>query len=284
MSIIEICDLTYSYNPHTSFEKKALDNISFTIEKGEFLGIVGTNGSGKSTLIQHFNGLLWPESGNIFVLGRNTRDKNYRDQLWKKVGLVFQFPEQQLFEATVFDELAYGLRNMGLNKQEIDTRVNEALENVGLDPEQLRTSSPFCLSGGMMRRVAVASILAMKQEILVLDEPTAGLDPEGSAHILQTIKKYQQENKVTVVLVSHCINELILLADRLVVLDNGKVGAWGSTRDVLAQDDLQHYDRLFPDYIRILFDLKKHGWKINTGMLTVEEAANELGRVLKGGG
>ncbi|SPF45604.1 Energy-coupling factor transporter ATP-binding protein EcfA2 (fragment) [Candidatus Desulfosporosinus infrequens] len=217
-------------------------------------------------------------------MGRNTRDKNYRDQLWKKVGLVFQFPEQQLFEATVFDELAYGLRNMGLNKQEIDTRVNEALENVGLDPEQLRTSSPFCLSGGMMRRVAVASILAMKQEILVLDEPTAGLDPEGSAHILQTIKKYQQENKVTVVLVSHCINELILLADRLVVLDNGKVGAWGSTRDVLAQDDLQHYDRLFPDYIRILFDLKKHGWKINTGMLTVEEAANELGRVLKGGG
>lgn len=281
MPIIEIRNLTYVYHPNTTYEKKALNNISFAVEKGEFLGIVGTNGSGKSTLIQHFNGLLCPESGSISVLGQDTRDKDYRDQLWKKVGLVFQFPEQQLFEATVFDELAYGLKNMGLVGEEIEQRVDEALESVGLDPEQLRTCSPFCLSGGMMRRVAVASVLAMKPDILVLDEPTAGLDPEGSSHILQTIKKFQQENAVTVILVSHCINDLILLADRLVVLDQGKLCAWGLIREVLAQENLANYDMLLPDYLKMLFDLKKYGWVINTGVLTVEEGAKEIAGILR---
>jgi energy-coupling factor transport system ATP-binding protein len=281
MPIIEIRNLSYVYHPNTPYEKKALDDISFTVGKGEFLGIVGSNGSGKSTLIQHFNGLIYPELGSILVSGQDTRDKDFREQLWKKVGLVFQFPEKQLFEATVFDELAYGLKNMGLAAAEIEMRVDEALKSVGLEPEQSRKRSPFSLSGGMMRRVAVASVLAMKPDILVLDEPTAGLDPEGSSHILQAIKKFQQDKGVTVILVSHCIDDLILLADRLAVLDQGKLLAWGLTRDVLAQENLAQYDRLLPDYLKMLFDLKKRGWVINTGLLTVEEACQEIAKILR---
>lgn len=281
MPVIEIRNLTYIYNSGTPQEKKALDNISFSVEKGEFLGIIGNNGSGKSTLIQHFNGIFSPVSGNLSVFGQDTREKGYREQLWQKVGLVSQFPEQQIFEATVYEEIAYGLKNMGLSSQEINKRVNEALENVGLDPEQLGKYSPFCLSGGTMRRVAVASILAMKPEILVLDEPTAGLDPEGSSLILQTIKKFQQENAVTVILVTHCINDLILLSDRLAVLDQGKLYAWGPTREVLAQEDLSKCDVLLPDYLKMLFELKRNGWRINTGVLTVKEAAQEIAGILR---
>ena len=219
------------------------------MEKGEFLGIVGGNGSGKSTLIQHFNGLLYPQSGSISVLGIDPRDRQKGKELWRSVGLVFQFPEQQIFEATVFEEVAYGLNNMELDRAEIAVRVDEALTSVGLIPEQVRDLSPLCLSGGMRRRIAVASILAMKPEILILDEPTAGLDPEGCAHILTTVKRYQQEQKVTVIMVSHCINELIILADRLTLLDQGRLKAWGPTREVLERDDLPYGDLLLPDYI-----------------------------------
>jgi energy-coupling factor transport system ATP-binding protein len=170
---------------------------------------------------------------------------------------------------------------MGLSSLEIERRVHEALVNVGLDPEPMSKSSPFCLSGGTMRRVAIASILAMKPEILVLDEPTAGLDPEGSSLVLQAIKKFQQENAVTVIMVTHCINDLILLADRLAVLDQGKLWAWGPIREVLARGDLAQYDGLLPDYLKLLFELKRRGWRINTGLLDVEEAAREILGILR---
>lgn len=276
MPVIEIHNLTYTYNLGTVQENKALDDISFSVEKGEFLGIVGANGSGKSTLIQHLNGLICPTAGKVCILGKDTRDKAYREQLWQSVGLLFQFPEQQVFEATVYEEIAYGLKNMGLKDEEIKQRVEEALRNVGLDSERLGHTSPFCLSGGTLRRVAVAGILAMKPEILILDEPTAGLDPEGSRYILQTIKKFQLENAVTIIMVSHCINDLVLLSDSLAVLDQGKLCAWGPTRKVLANQELAKYDGLLPDYIKMLFELRRLGWKIDTGLLSVEEAAEEI--------
>jgi energy-coupling factor transport system ATP-binding protein len=281
MPVIEINNLSYVYNSGTSNGKKALDNITLSVEKGEFLGIVGGNGSGKSTLIQHFNGLLYPQSGSISVLGIDPRDRQKGKELWRSVGLVFQFPEQQIFEATVFEEEAYGLNNMELDRAEIAVRVDEALTSVGLIPEQVRDLSPLCLSGGMRRRIAVASILAMKPEILILDEPTAGLDPEGCAHILTTVKRYQQEQKVTVIMVSHCINELIILADRLTLLDQGRLKAWGPTREVLERDDLPYGDLLLPDYMKLLRNLKIRGLQVNTGLLTVEEAACEIERLLK---
>lgn len=281
MPVIEINNLSYVYNSGTSNEKKALDNITLSVEKGEFLGIVGANGSGKSTLIQHLNGLLYPQSGSISVLGADLRDKRNGTQLWRSVGLVFQFPEQQIFEATVFEELAYGLNNMELDREEIAVRVDEALASVGLVPEQVRDLPPLCLSGGMRRRIAVASILAMKPDILILDEPTAGLDPEGCAHILTTVKRYQQEQKVTVIMVSHYINELIILADRVALLDQGRLKAWGPTRKVLGRDDLPYGDLLLPDYMKLLHNLKMRGLPINTGVLTVEEAAGEIDRLLK---
>ncbi|HHU86044.1 MAG: ATP-binding cassette domain-containing protein [Pelotomaculaceae bacterium] len=281
MPVIEINNLSYVYNSGTSNGKKALDNITLSVEKGEFLGIVGGNGSGKSTLIQHFNGLLYPQSGSISVLGIDPRDRQKGKELWRSVGLVFQFPEQQIFEATVFEEVAYGLNNMELDRAEIAVRVDEALTSVGLIPEQVRDLSPLCLSGGMRRRIAVASILAMKPEILILDEPTAGLDPEGCAHILTTVKRYQQEQKVTVIMVSHCINELIILADRLTLLDQGRLKAWGPTREVLERDDLPYGDLLLPDYMKLLRNLKIRGLQVNTGLLTVEEAACEIERLLK---
>lgn len=281
MPVIEINNLSYVYNSGTSNGKKALDNITLSVEKGEFLGIVGGNGSGKSTLIQHFNGLLYPQTGSISVLGIDPRDKQNGKQLWRSVGLVFQFPEQQIFEATVFEELAYGLNNMELDRAEIAVRVDEALTSVGLIPEQVRELSPLCLSGGMRRRIAVASILAMKPEILILDEPTAGLDPEGCDHILTTIKRYQQEQKVTVIMVSHYINELIILADRVALLDQGRLKAWGPTREVLERDDLPYGDLLLPDYMKLLHNLKMRGLPVNTGLLTVEEAACEIERLLK---
>ncbi len=281
MPVIEINNLSYVYNSGTSNEKKALDNITLSVEKGEFLGIVGANGSGKSTLIQHFNGLLSPQSGSISVLGSDLRDKRNGMQLWRSVGLVFQFPEQQIFEATVFEELAYGLNNIKLDKAEIAVRVDEALASVGLAPEEVRDLPPLCLSGGMRRRVAVASILAMKPDILILDEPTAGLDPEGCAHILATVKRYQREQKVTVIMVSHYINELIILADRVALLDQGRLKAWGPTRKVLERDDLPYGDLLLPDYMKLLHNLKMRGLPINTGVLTVDEAAVEIDRLLK---
>ncbi len=277
MPVIEGREISYTYHPGTPHAKKALDGIMLTVERGEFLSLVGANGSGKSTLIQQLNGLLLPEAGELMVLGRSVADKGYREQLWQKVGLVFQFPEQQLFEGTVYDELAYGLKNMGLAKGEIDRRVKEALLGVGIEPAGMMGQSPFSLSGGMRRRVAVASILAMEPEILVLDEPTAGLDPEGSSQILETVKRLQREKGITVILVSHCLNELILFSDRIAVLEKGRIKAQGKVREVLSGTLGEAV--ILPEYLNVLTDLREKGWPVHCGQLTLEEAAAEIERV-----
>lgn len=277
MLVIEGREISYTYHPGTPHAKKALDGIMLTVERGEFLSLVGANGSGKSTLIQQLNGLLLPEAGELMVLGRSVADKGYREQLWQKVGLVFQFPEQQLFEGTVYDELAYGLKNMGLAKGEIDRRVKEALLGVGIEPAGMMGQSPFSLSGGMRRRVAVASIVAMEPEILVLDEPTAGLDPEGSGQILETVKRLQREKGITVILVSHCLNELILFSDRIAVLEKGRIKAHGKVREVLSGTLGEAV--ILPEYLNVLRDLREKGWPVHCGQLTLEEAAEEIERV-----
>lgn len=281
MPIINVRNVTYTYHPGTPYERKALDDVSFTLDKGELLGIIGANGSGKSTLIQHLNGLLIPDCGDVIVLGRSLRKKEYRDDVWQHVGLLFQFPERQVFESTVHAELAYGLKNMGLAREAMEIRVREGLEMVGLIPDRWLELSPFFLSGGTLRRVAIASILAMRPEILILDEPTAGLDPEASAIMIDTIVNLKREYRVTVIWVSHCLNDLLPAADRIAILDRGNLGAYGPTRAVLSQENLRRHDALLPDHLRILFDLKARGWAIDTEALTVDAAAAEIVRTMK---
>lgn len=282
MSIIETKDLTHIYLPGTPYEKKALDGVSFSIKQGEFVGIVGANGSGKSTLVQHFNGLLVPTTGSVVVCGEDTSIKKHRRELWKKVGLVFQFPEQQLFKSTVFDEVAYGLKNLGLNADEIETRVEDTLTRVGLNSREIIHLSPLSLSGGTRRQVALSCILAMHPAILVLDEPTSGLDPSGCDHITETIKDMQREHNTTVVMISHCLNELMLLADKLIFLEQGRLVACGSKREVLHYIALHNLDDLIlPDYLKLMHRLKNYGYRVKTDIISVDEAALEIGRILK---
>lgn len=282
MAVIVVKDLTHVYLGGTPYEKKALDHVSLSIEPGEFVGIVGANGSGKSTLIQHFNGLLSPTAGSVVVCGKDTSVKQHRSELWKEVGLVFQFPEQQLFEGTVFDEVAYGLKNLGLDGEEIAYRVEDALVKVGLDPAEITQLPPLCLSGGTRRRVALACILAMRPAILVLDEPTAGLDPSGCDHIIRAIKGMRREHHTTVVMVSHHVNELILLADKLAFLEQGRLAAYGDKRKVLRHMALRNlYDLILPEHLKLMHKLADWGYQVNTGILTVEEAVLEVSRMLK---
>ena len=284
MPVVEISQLKHIYHQGTPYEKKALDDVSISVEKGEFLCLVGANGSGKSTLVQHLNGLLWPENGNgkVTVLGGDTSDRGHRRNLWKKVGVSFQFPEKQLFEATVCDEVAYGLKNMGLPLDEIPSRVSESLAYVGLDPERYGPVPPLCLSGGMMRRVAVANVLAMRPEILVLDEPTAGLDAEGAELVMRAIMNFRDENDATVIIVSHCITDPLLLCDRLAVMDEGRITACGPVKEVLNPASLESMEKLLPDYLLMLSDLKGMGWDLRQTPVAVEDVAEMISAFLKG--
>jgi len=283
MSIIEVKNLTYTYCPGTPYERKALDNISLSINKGEFWGVVGANGSGKSTLVQHFNGLLEPTGGRVTVCGKDVSIKQNRTELWKKVGLVFQHPEQQLFEATVFEDVSYGPKNQGLCLQEIRARATDALKKVGLEPQSIADLPPICLSGGLRRRVAIAGVLAMQPEILVLDEPAAGLDPSGRDMILKILKKLQLEDQLTVVMVSHSMKEIISLADHIAVLERGKLAACGSTKDVLHQQDLRNLPGVtLPDYLQLVFALAERGKKVSTKISTIAEAELEIAKLLEG--
>lgn len=282
MPVIEVKDLSYTYCPGAPYEKKALDGVTLSVKRGEFMGIVGANGSGKSTLIQHFNGLLCPDGGKVIICGQDTSVKQRRDELWKKVGLVFQYPEQQLFEATVFEDVSYGPRNLGLGPREIRIRTEDALKKVGLEPESIAALPPICLSGGLRRRVAIAGVLAMQPEVLVLDEPTAGLDPLGRDMILNLIKKLQQEDRTTIVMVSHSLRELLTLADRIAVLENGKLVATGSPKEVLRQKDfLALPGIIMPDYLQLIHALAGRGKKVNTGISAMAEAELEIDRLLK---
>lgn len=283
MPVIEVERLTYFYCQGTPYAKKALDNLSFSVEQGEFLGIVGANGSGKSTLIQHFNGLLCPNNGKVLIFGRDTADREHRGELWKRVGLVFQFPEQQLFAETVADELAYGLKNLGVPQEESRGRIRSTLEQVGLNPDEVAALSPLVLSGGMRRRVALATVLVMQPEILVLDEPTAGLDGPGREAVMGIVKHLQREKNTTVIMVSHSLRELLPLVDRLIVLTRGKMTAWGTPEEVLGENSIQNLQGIgLPDYLRLVSKLEEHGVRLDSQVVTFADCGRALDRLLRG--
>ena len=236
--ILEVRNLSHTYSIGTPFEHKALENVSFAVDRGEFVGVIGHTGSGKSTLMQHLNGLLKPASGEILLDGVDIwSDKKITRQSRFRVGLVFQYPEYQLFEETVYKDIAFGPKNMGLKADEIDRRVRDAARLVGLTDEQLEVS-PFDLSGGQKRRVAIAGVIAMEPEVLVFDEPTAGLDPEGREEVLGNIEAYRREKNATIMMVSHSMNDVARLADRLLVMNNAALAMEGTPEQVFtrAQD------------------------------------------------
>lgn len=283
MSLLEIRNLNYVYSPGTPFAKHALKDINLTVEAGEFIGLVGHTGSGKSTLVQHLNGLIKPTSGEIMIDGINYLEtKESLAPLRQKVGLVFQYPEYQLFEETILRDVAFGPENLGLSEEEVKERVYWALDKVAIDPEKIGDKSPFELSGGQMRRVAIAGILAMKPSVLVLDEPTAGLDPHGSFEILEEIRDIFETENTTIFLVSHSMEEVARLATRIIVMDQGQIALDGPTREVFNQPKkLESVGLGVPQVRRVMEDLSERGLPIDPNCLTVAEAKEELLRYLK---
>lgn len=279
---IKIEHLTHIYNEGMPFQKVALEDININIEKGEFVGIIGHTGSGKSTLIQMFNGLLKPTIGEVYVNGQNIHDEKInKKEMRQKVGLVFQYPEYQLFEMTVKEDVAFGPKNMGLTKEEIEKRVKFGLEAVGLD-ESYYEKSPFELSGGQKRRVAIAGVLAMNPEILILDEPTAGLDPKGRNELFEQLKKMHQELGLTIVLISHSMEDVAKYVEKLLVLYKGKVAYTGSPREVFAHGrELEKIGLAMPQIKYIMEDLNLKGIDVDADVLTVEEAAAKIAAYLK---
>lgn len=276
MSII-VNHVSYIYNQGTVYEKKALDDVSFKVEAGEYIGIVGHTGSGKSTLVQHLNGLLAPTEGGIFFDGKDINDKDYsKKQLRSEVGLVFQYPEHQLFEADVFSDVCFGPKNLGLDKKEVELRAYNALKNVGFPDEQFY-QSPFDISGGERRRVALAGVLAMNPRVLILDEPTAGLDPKGREEILDLIDNVRSKQQLTVMLVSHSMDDMAERVDRLLVMHNSKLAIDGSVRQVFSmKDELENMGLAVPAVTGILSELKSKGYPVRSDLLNVEEAASQI--------
>ncbi|MCI7639492.1 MAG: energy-coupling factor transporter ATPase [Clostridiales bacterium] len=280
--ILEVKDLTYIYSVGTPFEHKALDNISFSVEPGEFIGIIGHTGSGKSTLMQQLNGLLKPTSGQVLLDGVDIwSDKKLTRQARFRVGLVFQYPEYQLFEETVYRDIAFGPKNMGLDEKEIDRRVREAVGFVGLTEEQLEVS-PFDLSGGQKRRVAIAGVIAMEPEVLILDEPTAGLDPVGRAEILGNIEAYRKARNATIMMVSHSMEDVARLTDRLLVMNGSKLAMDGTPAEVFCHaEELVKMGLNIPQVTQVFLHLKEKGLDV-ANVYTIEQAVSEIKR-LQGG-
>ena len=280
--ILEIKNLRHVYSAGTPFEHVALDGVSFSVERGEFIGIIGHTGSGKSTLMQHMNGLLKPTSGSVLLDGKDIwSDKAYTRQSRFRVGLVFQYPEYQLFEETVYKDIAFGPKNMGLSNEEIDRRVRESAQIVGITPEQLEVS-PFDLSGGQKRRVAIAGVIAMEPEVLILDEPTAGLDPEGRADILANIEAYRKAKNATIMMVSHSMNDVARLTDRLLVMNNAKLAMDDTPLAVFSRaQELLDMGLDIPELTRLFMRLQQMGLPVNQ-VYTMEQAVAELTR-LRGG-
>ena len=274
---IKIENLEYVYMPGSPFEKKALDNVNIKIEDGEFVGLIGHTGSGKSTLVQHLNGLLKPDSGSVLINGQETATKGEKlKQLRCDVGLVFQYPEHQLFEETVYKDIAYGPKNLGFSPDDIDNRVKEAARCVGLS-EDVLDKSPFDLSGGQKRRVAIAGVISMQPSVLVLDEPTAGLDPAGREEILAQVKKIHEEGKMTVILVSHSMEDVARLVDRLIVMNEGKVFADGTVDEVFSLgSELREIGLNVPEVNILADELIKRGLPIRKNIYTVDALKNEL--------
>lgn len=278
MSRISIRNVSYIYNEGMPFEKKALNNINLDIDAGEFIALIGHTGSGKSTLVQHLNGLNEPTSGEILYDGVNYREKGKKiATLRQKVGLVFQYPEYQLFEETVIKDIAFGAVNQGLSEEEVDARVRRAMERVGLSYDDIGKESPFSLSGGQKRRVAIAGILAMEPEVLVLDEPTAGLDPHGSREILREIKGIYDTTDTTIVLVSHSMEEVAQLATRMIVMDNGEVRMDDTPREIFKREkELESIGLGVPQVRSAMTMLKEKGLDVEENCITVDEALKEL--------
>ena len=280
--ILEVKNLNYIYSAGTPFEHKALDNISFSVVPGEFIGIIGHTGSGKSTLMQQLNGLLKPTSGQVLLDGEDIwSDKKLTRQARFRVGLVFQYPEYQLLEETVYRDIAFGPKNMGLDEQEIDRRVREAAGFVGLTAEQLEVS-PFDLSGGQKRRVAIAGVIAMEPEVLILDEPTAGLDPVGRAEILGNIEAYRRARNATIMMVSHSMEDVARLTDRLLVMNGSKLAMDGTPAEVFTHaEELVSMGLNIPQVTQVFLHLKKMGLDV-ANVYTIEQAVSEIKR-LRGG-
>ena len=274
---IKIENISYVYSPGTAYEKQALKNVSFEIPDGQFAGIIGHTGSGKSTLIQHLNGLLKATSGAIYHDGKNIYDKGYdMRSLRSRVGLVFQYPEHQLFEEDVLTDVCFGPKNQGLPKEECEARAREALELVGF-PEKYYLQSPFELSGGQKRRAAIAGVLAMKPEVLILDEPTAGLDPKGRDDILDQIQHLHERTKITVILVSHSMEDIARYVERIVVMNRGTKMLDGTPEEVFAHyKELEAVGLAAPQVTYIMHDLKERGYSVKTDVTTIEEAADEI--------
>lgn len=272
ISIIKTENLTYIYGEKTPFEHIAVENVNIDIEEGEFVGIIGHTGSGKSTLIQHFNGLLKATSGKIFIDNEELlwEDKKKLREMRFKVGLVFQYPEYQLFEETVYKDIAFGPKNMGLDDDEIDRRIRETARLVGLD-ESVLEKSPFELSGGQKRRVAIAGVMAMEPKVLILDEPTAGLDPKGRDRILGQIKEYHEEKKNTVMLVSHSMEDVARNASKILVMNNSKLFCYDTPINVFKKaDELQSMGLSVPQVTKVFNRLKVLGIPIDEDVYTVE--------------
>ncbi len=275
---IKVENLTYIYNPGSPFEAKALDNVNIEIESGEFIGLIGHTGSGKSTLVQHLNGLIKPTSGKIIIDGIDITEKTVKlSDIRRRVGLVFQYPEHQLFEETVYKDIAFGPQNLGLSETEIDERVKEAMELVGLPFDELKDRSPFELSGGQKRRVAIAGVFAMKPEILILDEPTSGLDPRTRDEILDEIKTLHRRYKNTVILVSHNMEDVAKLVERIIVMHNGKIMLSGAPKDVFREvETLESIGLGVPQISYLIRALKERDINLKEDIFTVEEAKEEI--------
>jgi energy-coupling factor transport system ATP-binding protein len=276
---IKVVELTHIYNKGTPFESRALDNISFEIESGEFIGLIGHTGSGKSTLIQHLNGILKPNSGQISINEFDITSSNINlTDIRKRVGVVFQYPEYQLFEETVYKDIAFGPSNLGLDEIEIERRIKDSMESVGLDYNMFKDKSPFELSGGQKRRVAIAGVIAMKPEVLILDEPTAGLDPKGRDEIFELIKKLHYKNKITIILSSHSMDDMAKLAGKIIVMNNGQIEFMGTPREVFKE----HGNRLkeigldIPQVLELAVKLREKGFDIREDVLTIQEAKEEI--------
>lgn len=284
MSLIQTENLSFTYSAGTPFQKEALKNVSICIEEGDFVGIIGHTGSGKSTFVQLLNGLLRPCCGRILLQGKDiwANPKQIRSVRFS-VGMVFQYPEYQLFESTVYRDIAFGPKNMGLSEQEIDTRVRSAAATVELS-EDLLEKSPFDLSGGQKRRAAIAGVMAMNPQVLILDEPTAGLDPQGRDLVLNMIRSYQKQSGATVLLVSHSMEDVARCAERILVMNKGEVAMFAPTAEVFSRArELESIGLTVPAVTRIFMQLRERGLPLPHNVYTVEQAAEQLTLLLKGG-
>ena len=277
MSVLEVKGLSHTYGGHTPFFNDAVSDVSFTVEQGEMIGIIGHTGSGKSTLVQHLNGILKPTSGEIFIDGKDIWEKPKEiRKIRSKVGLVFQYPEYQLFEETVFEDIAFGPKNMGLSGDELKERVLETCRLIGVKDEYLK-KSPFDLSGGEKRRVAIAGVMAMQPQIIVFDEPTAGLDPKGRQDVVKIINDYRAATNATVIIISHSMEDMAMMADKLLVLSKGSVVMFDETEKVFAQGDkLREIGLNVPIVTRVFDALREKGIDLPKDVFTVSRAVEVL--------